>query len=155
MRVSKEKLENQGVWAEGLGPEYDDYKEMFALDNLVDVFTGEQLKGRLHQKVEEGKKGWDDPETDYDFEALISQAAGAGKWVDVAVYAMLAWNDEQPDEDISPQDLPAQPDGPETFAGASPPVSFDGDGTAIRGLEARPEGIENEAEGPGGRSRGH
>ncbi len=63
-----------------------------ALDACVDDFA-EAMKRKLRQKFIEGKSGWDDPT--WPIEDVIAQLAAhveKGDMVDVANFAMFAWN---------------------------------------------------------------
>jgi len=63
-----------------------------ALEACVDDFA-EELKLKLTQKFLQGKSGWDDP--DWPAEDIIQQLIDhveKGDYVDVAAFAMFAWN---------------------------------------------------------------
>lgn len=65
-----------------------------ALDACVDAFADE-LKKKLVRKYLEGKSGWDDPS--WPREDIIQQLRAhidKGDMVDVAAFAMFAWNQD-------------------------------------------------------------
>lgn len=74
---------------------HNDYAWMLALDACIDDFA-DNLKQKLHRKALEGKRGWDDPNwLRSDIIAQLRLHIGKGDMLDVAAFAMFAWNQEQ------------------------------------------------------------
>lgn len=70
---------------------------MKAIDACVDDFADE-MKRKLRRKFMEGKSGWDDPQWPReDILRQLVQHVEKGDMVDVANFAMFAWNQEGSD----------------------------------------------------------
>lgn len=76
---------------------HEAFAELDALDALVDSFATE-MKSKLRWKVMQGRHGWDDATNrDGIKNALLEHATrDSGQWVDVANFAAMLWNMEQP-----------------------------------------------------------
>jgi hypothetical protein len=80
---------------------HNDYAWMHALDACVDDFA-EEMKRKLRRKFMEGKRGWDDPA--WQREDILRQLVAhvsKGDMVDVANFAMFAWNQGQPAKPVA------------------------------------------------------
>jgi hypothetical protein len=66
--------------------------ELDALMHCVSAFADE-LNIKLLRKIDEGKSGWDDPEWPIeDIKRQLIEHVKKGDFVDVAAFAMFAWN---------------------------------------------------------------
>lgn len=68
--------------------------EVARLTRLADKF-GMVLKGRLIEKVQEGKGGWDNLQ---DYPLIVDRLRASvddGRWIDVANLASILWYQEQ------------------------------------------------------------
>lgn len=71
------------------------FAEGEAIDALVNAFA-ETLRAKLHRKMYQGRYGWDDPEWPRDeILARLRENLRKGDMVDVAAFAMFAWNQEK------------------------------------------------------------
>lgn len=71
----------------------------YALDACVDDFAA-QLKKKLIRKAMEGKGGWDDPTWPRDDIILqLREHINKGDMLDVAAFAMFAWNQDAPSQE--------------------------------------------------------
>lgn len=74
--------------------DYIDDAEEHALEQCHDEFCFE-LKSKLMKKRREGKQGWDNPQWDKeDILRQLREHIDKGDMLDVAAFAMFAWNRE-------------------------------------------------------------
>lgn len=71
--------------------------EFQALNALVDEFA-KAMKRKLRAKLFSGRSGWDDVKNAEGIRAALLEHAlrGETQWVDVANFAAMLWNMEQP-----------------------------------------------------------
>lgn len=66
-----------------------------AIDALVDAFAAE-LRAKLHAKVDDGRRGWDDPDWDtLEIIRAMLEHVPKGDPIDVAAFAAFWWNRTQ------------------------------------------------------------
>ena len=76
---------------------HNDFAWLKAIHACVDDFAV-QLKAKLHAKHLEGKSGWEDPSWERDdILRQLREHVDKGDMLDVAAFAMFAWNQEQAD----------------------------------------------------------
>ena len=71
--------------------------EFQALNALVDEFA-KAMKRKLRAKLFSGRSCWDDVKNAEGIRAALLEhaARGVGQWIDVANFAAMLWNMEQP-----------------------------------------------------------
>lgn len=96
------------------GDIYESYKEEITLDSLLNMFFI-RVKRKLHRKIVEGYRGWDDPSavpTEKLIEKLKSNLK-EGDMIDVAALAALIWNRQDKEKTLG-EYVCLQQDEPET-----------------------------------------
>jgi len=61
------------------------------LDALIDTFA-QEMKRKLHQKFQEGHRGWDTPRYKSFFKSELRKHIEKEDWIDVANFAAFLWN---------------------------------------------------------------